>query len=106
MGIFSRAANTSATRSDIAKKSVIRNSGIAGASLGGIPGLTGGFMIGELADDINDLYYNGKDKNYNSSYNVLGAFTGLAAGSLAGNHFGRRAAKMILEGNNPFSRVR
>lgn len=106
MGIFSRVANTSAARSDMARKSIIRNSGLAGASLGGIPGLTGGFIIGEIADEINDLYYKGKDKNYNSSYNVLGAFTGLAAGSLAGNHFGRRAAKMILEGNNPFSRVK
>lgn len=73
--------------------------GVNGNIAGGVmitPGIVFGSEIGEISDDINDIYYKNKKDPYNSSYNMVGGILGGFAGFGLGKHYGGKATKMLL----------
>lgn len=102
MGFFNRKINLDAdaltpiSKTSFGKK-LIRTNGMLAAGVASLPGTFVGGMAGETADDINDIYYKGKDNPYNSSYNAAGFVAGGIAGILVGGFYGRKATKMLLD---------
>ena len=100
MGLFNRTASaaTETLRSQsVAGKKLMGINGLVAGGFATLPGMFLGTEIGELADDINDMYYKGKPNPYNSSYNSAGFITGGVLGFGIGRHYGRRATKMLLD---------
>jgi membrane associated rhomboid family serine protease len=103
MGIFNRGVKLDAdgavprSKTELGKKAT-RINGLLAGSLSVFPGSFAGTIIGGAADDINDIYYNGKENPYNSSYDVAGHIGGGIAAALVGRHYGRKATRMLLDG--------
>ena len=100
MGLFNRTA-TAATETlnskSAASKKLMGINGLTAGAIATLPGMFIGTEIGEIADDINDMYYKGKPNPYNSSYNATGFAIGGLTGFGIGRHYGRKATKMLLD---------
>ena len=94
MGFFNKGIKSA---EDIANKKLTNINGRVGGGIGAAIGTVSGGIIGETADDINDIYYKGKPNPYNSSYNATGFAIGGLTGFGIGRHYGRRATKMLLD---------
>ena len=95
MGFFNKGIKSA---EDIANKKLTNINGRVGGGIGAAIGTVSGGIIGETADDINDIYYKGKPNQYNSSYNAVGFIAGGVLGIGIGRHYARKATSGLISG--------